>query len=292
MREKNFWNIGIDKLTLCYSIDENSILHQLSDENIDFGDFKLQRIESGHFKNSYHILSLWDNPNKEEGGLTWQIYGTLKFSRYTDKEDKATLAWVYYENKTLYQQLYPFINTVIFSEYQSQILGLSLRNITEMEIYIDTSRNAPKALKYAIRNNDISTILNGKVITNRKEKQNKIGYYQIGNLDRYTDLTIYIKQADNQAPSLKVYDKACEIKENGKEYISRWHQRVDKQALYRLEVSLRHEHLKTYFEKNRIELSYNLFSDREFLFNCFIHFANRLLRFRCNNKIYSILEMI
>lgn len=97
---KPFYGIGIDKLTLCYTINKNSILHNIGDEvEIDLGDFRLRKIESGHFKNSFHILSLWDAPDNK--GLSWQIYGTLKFARYTDKEEMPTLAWLYFENSFL-----------------------------------------------------------------------------------------------------------------------------------------------------------------------------------------------
>ncbi|MBC8601145.1 hypothetical protein H8784_05345 [Parabacteroides acidifaciens] len=288
-----FYNIGIDKLTLCYTIEENSILHDINneDQEIDMGDFKLKRIESGHFKNSFLILSLWDAP--DGNGLTWQVYGTLKFNRFTDKDEKCKLAWLYFDNHTLYKQVYPNVSSIIYGEYISVLLGLELHNITEIEIYIDTSSNAPRTIKKMIRNNSIETIFNGNVLE-RKEKQPKLGYYHTGNLNRYTDLTIYIKQQDKEGFMMKAYDKLTEIQEDShKNYILTWHRRNTNQPLFRVELSLKHRHLKDYINSNSIELSHNLFTVKEFLFNCFLHFADRLIRFReQNGKVHSALEFI
>lgn len=290
--KKAYWSIGIDKLALCYQVKSDSILHSITEETteLDFGDFKLRRISSTNFKNAFHILSLWDAPSGK--GLDWQVYATLKYSRYTDKEDKIQLAWFYFENKTLYQQLYPNVNTIIFAEFQSNILGLELRNITNIEIAVDTSKNAAKAIKYALRNPNLVTILNGKVLKDRKKVNNEILYVHTGNLERYLDMSIYVKQKDTDGLELKVYDKAKEIKVSSKEYILNWHKLTNNKKLHRIEISLKHQQLKDYINSNKIELTHNLFNNREFLFDCFLHFANRLIRFREGEKVYSILEVI
>ena len=167
---------------------------------------------------------------------------------------------------------------------------MEVRNITEIEIYFDTSTNAPKTIKRLIRNKDIETILNGKVLP-RKDNHPTIGYYHTGNLDRYTDLSMYIKQADKDGFSMKAYDKQKEIKESShKDYIFQWHQRNLNQPLYRVELNLKHHHLKEYISSNHIVLSHNLFTIREFLFECFQHFSNRLIRFRESGKIFPLLE--
>lgn len=290
---KQFYNIGIDKLSLCYNIMDNSILHSINNEDteIDMVDFRLIRIKSGHFKNCFQILSLWDAP--DQNGLTWQVYGVLKFARYTDKEEKGTMAWIYFDNHTLYKQVYPGVSSIIYAEYISEYLGLELRNVTEIEIYFDTNSNAPKALKSMLRNRNVDTIYNGKVLV-RKEKQPKLGYYHTGNLDRYTDLTVYIKQQDKDGFWLKAYDKLTEIQEDShKDYILAWHKRNANQSLFRVELSLKHHHLKEYLNSNHIELTHNLFTIREFLFNCFLNFSNRLIRFReANGKVHSVLEIL
>lgn len=287
-----YYEIGVDKLTLCYNISEDSILHNIEEEDtyFDLGDIKLKRIESGHFKNAFLILSLWDAP--DGNGLTWQTFGTLKYNRYTDDEEKSTLGWIYFDNHTLYKQVYPHVSSVIYGEYISELLGMEVRNITEIEIYFDTSTNAPKTIKRLIRNKNIDTILNGKVLR-RKDNHPTIGYYHTGNLDRYTDLSLYIKQADKDGFTMKAYNKQKEIKESShKDYILKWHKRNSNQPLYRMELNLRHHHLKDYISINHIVLSHNLFTIREFLFECFLYFTHRLIRFREAGTTHSILEAL
>lgn len=287
-----YYEIGVDKLTLCYNISEDSILHSIEEEDtyLDLGDIKLKRIESGHFKNSFVILSLWDAPDGE--GLTWQTFGTLKYNHYADKEEKSTLGWIYFDNHTLYKQVYPHVSSVIYGEYISELLGMELRNITEIEIYFDTSSNSPRTVKHIIRNKNIETLLNGKVLP-RKENHPTIGYYHTGDSNRYTDLSLYVKQADKDGFSLKVYDKLKEIKESShKDYILKWHKRSSNQPLYRVELSLRNHHIKEYLSSNHIELSHNLFTNREFLFESFLHFTHRLIRFREAGTTHSILEAL
>lgn len=290
---KQYINTGVDKLTLCYKIDKNSLLYDINEEDmvIDLGDFRLHRIKSGHFKNAFKIITLWDAP--DGNGLSWQNYGILKFCRYTDSGEKAQLAWIYYDNPTLYKQVYPNVNASIYGEFISERLCLELKNITEIEIYFDTTQNAPKAIKHMLRNTNITTLLNGRVVE-RKTNINEILYLHKGTLNTYKDMSIYVKQSDKEGFQLKSYDKHKEITESShKAYIQKWHQLDPTQKLYRVEISLKHRHIREYITNNRIELTHNLFSDREFLFNCFLHFSNRLLRFRNkDNTTYSILEVI
>lgn len=290
---KTFCRIGIDKLSLCYTVDDDSILHSITNEDIeiDLGEFKLRRIESGHYKNAFNILYRWDY-NQDEG-LSWHIYGVLKYGRYTDEEDVVKMAWIYFDNRVLYTQFYPDVNTVILAEYQAYILGLELRNVTKIEIYFDTNRNATKAVKYMLRNGNITTILNDKAIEDRKKSIKEIMYIHTGNLERYLDASIYIKQADKDGFQLKTYDKQLEITENShKNYIFNWHQLQGTKPLYRIEITLKHQHIKQYIDDNKIELNHNIFSNKDFLLNCFLNFANRLIRFQDKSKVYSILEIL
>lgn len=292
--KKEFNNIGIDKLSLCYIINDDSILHGITDEDVevDLGEFRLHRITSGHFKNAFNILYQWDY--NEDEGLNWHIFGTLKFGRYTDKENIVKMAWINFENRILYTSMYPNVNLVILAEYQSSILGMSLRNITELEICFDTYRNAPKAVKYMLRNKNIKTILNGKVVEVRENNINEILYVHKGSLNRYLDMSIYVKQKDKDGFELKVYDKKKEIIESShKNYILNWYLLQAVKPLYRIEVTLKHQHLKQYINDKKIELSHNLFSDKAFLLDCFLNFANRLIRFQDKSKeVYSILEIL
>ena len=92
---------------------------------------------------------------------------------------------------------------------------------------------------------------------------------------------------------MKAYNKQKEIKESShKDYILKWHKRNSNQPLYRMELNLRHHHLKDYISINHIVLSHNLFTIREFLFECFLYFTHRLIRFREAGTTHSILEAL
>lgn len=290
---KQFINIGVDKLTLCYIINENSLLYNINEEDIeiDLGDFRLHRIRSGHFKNAFKIITLWDAP--DGNGLSWQSFGILKFCRYTDSSENTQLAWIYYDNHTLYKQVYPNVNCSIYGEFISEKLGLELKNITDLEIYFDTSRNAPLYIKKTLRDKTIKTLLNGRIV-DRNSNVKEIRYWHTGTLDIYKDMTIYVRQADSAGFQLKVYNKTKEIAESShKAYIMEWHQLTSSKKLYRIELSLKHRHLRDYITNNRIVLTHNLFSDREFLFDCFLHFADRLLRFEDKKKNqFSVLQVL
>lgn len=291
MKTKSY-NPTVDKLTLCYNVNENSYLNQLkdSDTNIDLDGFKLQRIDSKSYKNAFNILIPWDY----DGEMKWHTYGQLKYHHRADedkKEETIKNAWIFFENRTLYTELYPSVNIVSFAEYQSDILNMTLNNITNIEIAIDTSRNAPKAIKYMLRNSCITTILNGKVIESREQSIGEILYLHTGTLKKYTNLSIYVKQKDKNGFELKTYNKSKEIEESsGKDYIMNWHKINNK--LFRIEVSLKNEHMKKYFTDNHIELTHDLFNNHKFLLDCFLHFSNRLLRFRNGENLLNILEIL
>lgn len=285
-------NICIDKLALCYHIHEDSCLHSITEEHnfIDFGDFQIQRIESKHFKNAFNILFKWDYDIDK--GLQWHVFGQLKFAFHTDKDHRPEKAWIYLNNRILYTQFYPQTNVIIFSEYITDFLGMTLNNITDLEIAYDTAKNAPKAIKRELRNTDTTTILNGAVIDNRKKLIEEILYIHTGSLDRYKNMSLYIKQKDKDGFELKTYNKSHEISQSGKFYINEWHKVKPSENLYRIEVSLKNDHIKQYLHKNGIELTHLLFSDKQFLFDCFIHFANRLIRFRKNGNVHNVLEIL
>lgn len=67
------------------------------------------------------------------------------------------------------------------------------------------------------------------------------------------------------------------------------------QNVYRAEIRLKNQHLKEYFDKKPdfiLDIIFSYLNDKSFLFDMFMDFVNRLLRFRDkDNNIYSILEV-
>lgn len=292
---KNKSNINVDKLTLCYNVNSTSPLQNITNNlELNLLDFKLVKIDSKHFENAYNILFLW-NYDDNEDEMDWHVFGQLKFNLKIDdnKEPYIKRAWIYFENRSLYTEYYQNTNIIKLVEILENALDIELNNITNLDIAVDTTKNITRAIKHMIRNKDIDTILNSKVINDRKELQNEILYISKGNLDRYVDTSLYIRQKDKDGFCISIYNKTNEIQEKScKNYISEWNKVSGKRTIYRAEVRLKNEHIKKYLNDKKITISYDLFNNSDFLLECFLYFSNRLLRFRDTDKIYSILEIL
>ena len=292
-------NIGVDKLKLCYTVENDTIIKELETEKPDFYsfyDFDLKRIEGKYHYDIYQILIPTHNKDNE---IETVVFGELRFNlkaaekeEVNDETEKEKKAWIYIENKALYNE-----EQLFFLEFISENLGLRLRNITEIEIYIDsTKKNIPNLLKRMIRYNGYKVFLNGKEITDRKMDRNEIGFYHTGNMDKYKYLTLYIfslKALKNKLDGISIctYDKAAECAENGKKYIMEKYNNPVK--LYRIEIRVGNEKFKEYVNENKIELEEFIFRDKGFLYATFKWFFEKVIYFKDeNNEKISVAEIL
>ena len=292
-------NIGIDKLKLCYTVENDTIIKELETENPEFYslyDFDLRRIEGKYHSDIYQILVPATNKDNE---IETVVFGELRFNlkaaekeEVTNETEKEKKVWIYIENRILYGE-----NQLSILEFISESLGLRLRNVTEIEIYIDsTKKNIPNLLKRMIRYNGYKVFLNGKEVTDRKTDRSEIGYYHTGNLDKYKYLTLYIfslKALKNKLDGISIcaYDKAAECAENGKKYISEKYNNPVK--LYRIEIRAGNEKFKEYVNENKIELEEFIFGDKGFLFATFEWFFEKVIYFKDeNNEKISVAEIL
>lgn len=96
-------------------------------------------------------------------------------------------------------------------DYIADELGLSLNNITNLHVALDTNINFAKKIKHAQFSDDYEVILNGKVRSNKKEVLDEILHIQTGDQCRLRTLTVYISPKKQDGLSLKVYDKKREL---------------------------------------------------------------------------------
>lgn len=285
------FNFVIDKLTLCYTTSEDNYNKISKIEREDYGDFLIERckIEDNKFRDSFKIKI----KEVSDIGIKYIDFAYLKLNLLIEKEGerKNNYIWVYIVNKCLYTHLYKDSNIIIYIEYIADVLNLNLNNITALDIALDTNINYAKRIKRAIFNTDLDVIVNGRLRDN-EEVINEILYVHTANRIKYTNMTIYIKQASTDGFSLCIYDKQKEIIKSEKEYVAKWGNMG--KNYFRCEIRLKNEHLKKYLSDIRCPIDIILLklNEQEFLSNMFFHYANRLIRFRDSSKnIYPFSEI-
>lgn len=272
-------------LRLCFEIEEPNIIDYLAKlepaEKADFYDFYLLRIEGKHFEYVFEIR--YDDLGEDK------LFGELRFG-INKNEDEANThtngkrkAWISISNRVLYTT-----EEMHYLEYIADVLHLELHNITSLDLCLDMSMNIARYLRRLIRCKDMTVILNGKRVTDRKADRPEIIYTMSGNLDRDKYLTVNIKQKKaikdkSRGSTLAAYDKRAEIaNSSSKEYISDLYGWPSK--LHRLEVHLNNDEIKDYFNKTGEELNIGTIFNQQFLFRLFFSTLESLIRFERGGK--------
>ena len=277
--------IQIDALTLCYEVEHTYYYDKLSildyGECLDMNEFRLYRTEGRYFDNVY-VIRL-DNGTRD---IEW---GYLKFNLARgDKESNTHTngkrkVWMSLNNETLYTDDFHFLT------YIEQRLGLEFHNVTSLDLCLDTPFSISPLIKAYLHKKDVTTILNGKRILDRDEDRAEISYTTSGSLnkqDKYK--TVNIKQRNaikdkTKGVTIQTYDKAAEISNaSDKQYILEHYGNPNR--LYRTEVHLNAEDIKTYVERRGIEYTPLLLSDEATLEDMFFHFLGSVIRFQCGTS--------
>lgn len=278
------YDLNIDMLRLCYEIKEpnniNIIKTKEVGEEIDFMYFYLRRIEGKHFKFVYEIR--YNDMGKDK------LFGELRLGINDDEEasnihtNGYNKAWISISNRVLYT------DEIYYLDFITNNLGVELHNITTLDLCLDMSTNIARLIRRLIRNPQITTILNGKRIVNRRQDRPEIKYISSGDMDKDKYLTVSIKQKKaikdkSRGSTLIAYDKKAEIANSSdKKYIDDYYSNPSK--LHRLEVHLNNEEIKSYIESIRHELSFYSLVNKDFLAKLFGFTLNSLIRFEKDNK--------
>ena len=194
----------------------------------------------------------------------------------------AIKAWISISNRVLYT------DEIYYLDFIESNLGLELHNITTLDLCLDMSIDIARLMRRLIRNPQITTILNGKRIIDRKQDRPEITYTSSGNMDKDKYLTVNIKQKKaikdkSKGSTLIAYDKKTEIANSSdKRYIDDYYDNPSK--LHRLEVHLNNEEIKDYITRTRHELSFYSLIDNKFLSKLFGYTLNSLIRFEKEEK--------
>lgn len=175
-------------------------------------------------------------------------------------------------------------------------LNLQFNNYTTAHLAWDKSVNFPSLIKKLMRNKSIDTILNGKVVSDRKKLLNEILFHYGTTLDALKYLSITIKQKierDDKGVAIQAYNKMAEIMNSSeKQYICDFH--GDPKRLYRLEVRLPYQNLYDYFKKKKksFTVDENLIFNQQVLQDLFFTHLFSVIRFRKGRKVFDWKELI
>lgn len=286
------YGLNIDALRLCYEVTELNNINIIKDkeigEEIDFLYFYLRRIEGKHFKFVYEIR--YNDMGKDK------LFGELRLGINDNKEESNThqngykKAWISISNRVLYS------NEIYYLDFIESNLGIELHNITTLDLCLDMSNDIARLIRKLIRNPQITTLLNGKRITNRKEDRPEITYTFSGNMDKDKYLTVNIKQKKaikdkSKGSTLIAYNKKAEIANSSdKRYIEESYGNPNK--LYRLEVHLNNDEIKEYLEHTKQELSFFSLMNDKFQLKLFLRTLNSLIKFEKDRKPIDWIDLL
>ena len=280
--------IQIDALTLCYEVENTYYYDQLRQldfgASIDLNEFQLIRTIGRYYDNVYNIQA-WNG----EKTIT---FGQIKFSLANGNEESNThknglrKIWLSLNNETLYTQDFHFLT------YIEQRLGLVFHNVTSLDLCLDTPFAVSPLVKTYAHSQNVTTILNGKRITNRDEDRPELTYITSGSLNKQSKyLSVNIKQRNavkdkNKGITIQTYDKAAEIGNvSDKQYILQHYGYPNR--LFRTEVHLNSEDIKNYVERKGITYTPLLLIDEAALEDMFFHFLNSVIRFQSKTEDVS-----
>lgn len=267
----------IDAFTVCCQVENSVLFEKIASlqfgESIEFEDFTLTRID-GRYYNYVNTITYNDC-----GDI--KTFGQLKFGLNNGNdeahENGKPKAWITVDNVALYSQAISYLG------YICEILHLNVHNFTTIDLCKDTPFDVSRALHRLYRNKNITTILNGKRITNRDEDRPEISRTLSGSLNKDKYQTIYVKQRNairdkSAGVTLKTYDKLAEIRNaSEKEYILDYYNNPTK--LYRTEVHLNNAEIKEYLQSHNIDLNPYMM-DNAVLEAMFFDYLNRVIRFQ------------
>ena len=274
--------IQIDALTLCYEVKDTFYYDQLRlldfGESIDLDEFQLTRT-SGRYYDNIYIISAWN-------GKRTIHFGQIKFSLANGNKESNTHTngrrklWLSLNNETLYSEDFHFLT------YIEQRLGLMFHNVTSLDLCLDTPFAVSPLVKAYVHSQNVTTILNGKRITDRDEDRPELTYTTSGSLNKQGKyLSVNIKQRNaikdkSKGITILTYDKVAEISNaSDKQYILEHY--GNPRRLYRSEVHLNAEDIKNYVERKGIMYTPLILIDEAILEDMFFYFLNSVIRFQC-----------
>lgn len=280
------YTINVDRLEICYTAPKNVIDRIESSTHLESDGYSINFISGDSIESLFLIDKILD---KDSQTPKLEPFARLRIGNSFEKEeDTFRYCWISIENKALYDKDNGsgFTSLLGWIEYD---LGLSFHNVKDIEIAMDSNISWFRRVKSAIRKEEITPIVLGKAYKDMEEIIAKLLYIHTGDRKRYRTDTLVVKGGD---ASLKLYDKGKEIEESGKEYI-REAFGLHKGELFRAEVKVNNRALSEYCASSGCS-QYDIYKgilDNNLLFELWLYFSNKLLRFKDKREKVSILQL-
>lgn len=261
--------IILDELRICYvaSNDDLSRLEMVEvGEFVEVDEYRLYRRTNDRFRCFFDVL------------LDGKSMAQLKYGHYTDRDEFTTFVYFKVDNHILYD-----------AERLRRVLELPMKmrmvfnNYTAIDLAFDSPQNLPTLIKQMMRDKDVTTIINGKAVRDRKSVLDGVLFMYSSTLNRLNNPTITVKQKKaiankNDGITVQAYNKKAEIEQSSKkQYILDYH--GNPKRLYRLEVRLHNQELKDYFANSHLAPTTDVLFDKELLKDMFYYHLSTVIRF-------------
>ena len=258
MPRETKWAVNIDKLKVCLS-QPQSTFDYLRDHTsyttidgkrvVDEDTYKLIIVEEDELTMSLALDALSDGGEFMRLG-TFQLNGVG--SKYQGR------AFFGFENSALYDVFSMTAdrkkaNWVDMLLPIAEDMGMAFNNVTEVEVAVDSTANVIYRMRKLIKDVDkYDMYLNGRKVDEGTPLENYGEFFERTREQLSRVPTLYFKQSKATDMSLKVYDKATELREHSPEKEARYHEWLgwDKMnRIYRAEVTLHNTNVREFCER-------------------------------------------
>lgn len=235
-------SLNVDKLRLCYRQPEGLfdwLAQYNTDDCVQMNDYALHIIDDGRGQRETEAPTKVTVNVLTSDSILLGIFTFYKTAKYNG------LCFFSYENKALYQCMGYApdkpprkYNAIDYLPYVANDLGLTLNNITELELAVDINKNPVPLIRKLIKcDEDVDMIINGRCVPDNKRELDNYGeYYTRSRAKLCRTPSLYFNQEYTDL-KLRIYNKSKEIRDNksNKEYIVEWDD-LGKTPIYRMEV--------------------------------------------------------
>ena len=297
MSRKTKWAVSVDKLKVCL-LQPQSTFDYLRDHTsyttidgkrvVDEDTYKLIIVEEDELTMSLALDALSDGGEFMRLG-TFQLNGVG--SKYQGR------AFFSFENSSLYTVFgvtadCSKANWVDMLLPIAEDMGLTFNNVTEVEVALDSTANIIYRMRKLIKDVDkYDMYLNGRKVDEGTPLENYGEFFERTREQLSRVPTLYFKQSKATDMSLKVYDKATELREHSPEKAARYHDWLgwsDTDRIYRAEVTLHNTNVREFCERQGKRLAeqgehnnvLGLFGMEEFRLGMLRDATDRMVYFR------------
>lgn len=276
------YNLNIDRLEICYEAPKEVIDNLEDTLSWERDGYRLKE----HSRDKLETVLKIEVVTPSQG---WEVFAWLRIgNRFEKEEDISRYCWISLENRALYTKGKAY-GELPYLYWIEEDLGLKFHNITDIELAFDSNVNWFRRVRAAIREEELTPIVLGKAYPDKEEIITKLLYIHTGNRIRYKTDTLVVKGGEI---SLKLYDKGKEIEESGKDYIRECFG-LRSGGLFRAEVKANNTAISDYCSSYGCS-QYDIYMrliDKGLLFELWLYFANKLIRFKDKRTLVSIVQL-